>query len=146
MKTMNDDLQQLQTNTQQELHNLKEGYSKTNEQIQELQSSKHDMESNIKTISDNFNQVNKNIEDILYKLNGISEMNKALEDERINFSVKKMLINPLRKLTVGAVSSVLSVVDKTSELTCGVKEGLEDMVAEAQYQHKRKQMARMDRV
>jgi chromosome segregation ATPase len=139
----------LQKKMQQELEDLQQKYSKISEQIQELQNDKLDIKNSIKTMSDNFQQVNKNVENILSKLDNIGPRNRNLDDEDIldediDISMKKIVVNPLRKLIVGTVTSVLSVTDKVTELTCGFKEGLEDIVAEAQYQRKKKQMVAAD--
>lgn len=142
-------IEELQKKMQQELDELQQKYSKISEQIQNLQNDKSDLKNNIKTMNDSFQQVSKNVEDILSKLNNINAPNKDLNDEdeiskKMNLSMKKIIFNPLRKLLVGTISSVLLVKDKTAEVTCGFKEGFEDIVAEAQYQRTKKHMASMD--
>jgi chromosome segregation ATPase len=134
---------------QLELDNLHLKYNNISDQIQTLQNDKSDLRNSVKAMNDSFQQVSKNVEDILSKLNAISKDNKNLNeadmmDRKINFSLKKLIFNPLRKLAVGTISSVLTVADTATEVTCGFKEGLEDMVAEAQYQRKKKQMISMD--
>lgn len=142
-------VEELQKKMQQELDSLQEKYSKMSEQIQDLQNDKFDLNNNMKTMNDSFQQVSKNVEDILFKLDNLQGIDKNLFDDdivdrKMNISMKKTFLNPLRKLAVGTISSVLSVADKTTEVTCGFKEGLEDIVAEAQYQRKKRQMAAMD--
>ncbi|MBC2579766.1 hypothetical protein HGI79_05480 [Clostridium sp. DJ247] len=58
--------------------------------------------------------------------------------------MKKALFNPLRKLAVGTVSSVLTITDKTIKTAGGFKEGVEDIIAEAQYQRTKKRMTVMN--
>lgn len=140
---------ELQDKMQHELDGLEEKYSKLTSQINELQSDKSDLKNSIKTMNNSFSEVNKNIESILSKVNSINEVNNEKDydvsgTQRESLS-KKVIVNPLRKLTIGAISSVLTVIDKTSELTCNVRENFEDIVAEAQYQHKRRQMASADK-
>lgn len=141
-------IEELQMKIQLELDDLQKKYSNLSMQIQDLQNDKSDLKNSMKTMNDSFQQVSKNVEDILAKLNNIDRSDKKLHDdmtdEKTDFSVKKIIFNPLRKLAVGTIGSVFSVVDKTTELTYGFKEGFEDIVAEAQYQRKRKQMAAMD--
>jgi chromosome segregation ATPase len=141
-------IQEFQKKVQQDIDELQQKYSEISIQIQELQNDKSDLKNNIRTINDSFQQVSKNVEDILAKLDNIGETKKDLDndtmDRKIGFSTKKILFNPLRKLTVAAVSSVLAVVYKTSELTCGVKEGFDDIVTQAQYHRRRKQMTIAD--
>lgn len=142
-------IEELQKKMQQELDDLQLKYSNISDQIQTLQNDKSDLKNSIKTMNDSFQQVSKNVENILSKLDNISGDSKNLDDEdmmdrKMNISMKKMIVNPLRKLAVGTITSVLSVTDKAAEVTCGFKEGFEDIVAEAQYQRKRKHMISMD--
>ncbi|MFL0198931.1 hypothetical protein ACJDU8_25800, partial [Clostridium sp. WILCCON 0269] len=65
-------------------------------------------------------------------------------DDRIDISMKKIIFNPLRKLVVGTVASVLAVTDKVTELSCGTREKLEDIVAEVQYERRKKHIANMN--
>ncbi|MBV7275500.1 hypothetical protein I6U48_21590 [Clostridium sp. PL3] len=143
-----DKIEELQRKMQEELDTLEQKYDEISTQIQELQNDKSDLKNSIKTMNDGFQQVSKNVEDILAKLDNIGLASKDLDNDMHNretkFSAKKMILNPLRKLTVGAIGSVLAVIDKTSELTCGAKESFEDIVAEAQYQRRRKQMGTVD--
>ncbi|WP_446899192.1 hypothetical protein ACSVC9_04660 [Clostridium sp. LBM24168] len=129
---------------QQKLEALEQKYSQISTQMQKMQDDKSDLKNSIKTMNDRFKQVNKNVEDILAKLDSIGDNNRGTDDEKTDFSAGKTFFNPLRKLTVGAVGSVLAVIDKTTELACGAKEGFEDIVAEAQYQRKRKRKVSMD--
>ncbi|MBC2581314.1 hypothetical protein [Clostridium sp. DJ247] len=141
-------IEELQMKIKLELDDLQQKYTNLSAQIQDLQNDKSDLKNSMKTMNDNFQQVSKNVENILAKLDNINGSDKDLDndiiDKKIDFSVKKIIFNPLRKLAVGTIGSVFSVVDKTTELTCGFKEGFEDIVAEAQYQRKRKQMAAMN--
>ncbi|WP_368490605.1 hypothetical protein [Clostridium sp. BJN0013] len=142
-------IEELQKKMQQELVDLQQRYSKINEKVEELQNDKLDIKNSIKVMNDNFGHMSKNVENILSKLDNINTKNKKLnddhiEDDRIDISMKKMIFNPLRKLAVGTIASILAVTDKVTELTCGAKEGLEDIVAEVQYQRRKKHMANMD--
>ncbi|WP_190972226.1 hypothetical protein [Clostridium sp. HV4-5-A1G] len=137
-------VEELQKKMQQKLDALEQKYSQISTQMQKLQDDRSDLKNNIKTMNDRFQQINKNVEDILSKLDNIGDNNKNVDDEKTDFSVGKALFSPLRKLTVGTVGSVLAVIDKTAELACGAKEEFEDIVAEAQYQRKRKRKTSMD--
>ena len=57
---------------------------------------------------------------------------------RHSFSLRKMITKPMRKLAVGTMSAVFSAADYTSEKLSYAREGVEDMVAEAQYNSKRR--------
>ena len=142
-------IEELQKKMQKELDDLQVKYSSISDQIQTLQNDKSDLKNSIKTMNDSFQQVSKNVEDILSKLNTISRDNEGFDDEdmmdrKINVSLKKLIFNPLRKLAVGTIGSVLAVADTATEVTCGFKEGFEDIIAEAQYQRKKKHMVSMD--
>lgn len=128
----------------QKLDALEQKYSQVNTQMKKLQDDRSDLKNNIKSMNDKFQQVNKNVENILSKLDDIDKNDRNFSENMGNFSVRKTLCAPLRKMTIGVVGSVLAVADKTTELACGAKEGFEDIVAEAQYQRKRKHKASMD--
>ncbi|MFL0196851.1 hypothetical protein ACJDU8_14975 [Clostridium sp. WILCCON 0269] len=142
-------IEELQKKMEQELIDLQQKYSKISEKIEELQNNKLDVKNSMKIMNDNFGNISKNVENILSKLDNINIKEKNLNDDhiiddRIDISMKKIIFNPLRKLAVGTVASVLAVTDKVTELTCGAKEGLEDIVAEVQYQRRKKHLANMD--
>lgn len=141
-------IEESQKKMQQELIDLQQRFDKISEQIQDLQNDKLAFKSSIKTMNDSFQQVSKNVEDILSKLDNFSNPNKGLNADdliarKMKFSMKKIIFNPLRKLAVGTISSILSVTDRAIESTCVIKEGFEDIVADAQYQRKKKYMASM---
>lgn len=142
-------IEELQKRMQQELVDLQQRYSKINGKVEELQNDKLDVKNSIKIMNDNFSHMSKNVENILSKLDNINIKDKNsnddhIEDDRIDISMKKIIFNPLRKLAVGTIASILAVTDKVTELTCEAKEGLEDIVAEVQYQRRKKHMANMD--
>lgn len=122
---------------QEELNDLKNKYSNLLKEMQVLENNKDNINSlkqDIKSIHDGFEQINKNVEQLNDKLNTISQ------ESQMNNQMKKMMRNPLRRLMVGTVSSVMFVVDKAVETTSGIRENLEDIVAEAQYENKKKRM------
>lgn len=46
-----------------------------------------------------------------------------------------LLAKPAKKLTVGIVGTTLVLADKGKEIAMNVKEEVEDIISEAQYQH-----------
>ncbi|MFL0198354.1 hypothetical protein ACJDU8_22720 [Clostridium sp. WILCCON 0269] len=142
-------VEELQKKMQQELTDLQQKYSKISEKVKELQNDKLDVKNSIKAMNDNFGHISKNVENVLSKLDNINIKDKdsnddQIIDDRIDISMKKIIFNPLRKLTVGVISSILAVTDKVTKVTCGTREKLEDMVAEVQYERRKKHMANMN--
>lgn len=150
ISTSTEKIEELQKKMQQELTNLQQEYGKISEKVEELQNDKLDVKNSIKVINDNFGHISRNVENILSKLDNINIKGKDVEDDehiiddRIDISMKKIIFNPLRRLTIGTISSILAVTDKVTEMTCGAKEKLEDIVAEVQYERKKKHLANMD--
>jgi chromosome segregation ATPase len=156
MENMNNDINNIHTEVisneefqkkmQKDLRELHEKYNELNEQIQDLQNDKADFKISIKTMSDNFTEVSKNVQDILSKIDNINnrENGREVRYENEEGTMKKMVCKPLKKLAVGTVGSILSITDKVVEVSFGVKEGFEDIVAEAQYQRKKKHLTTMD--
>ena len=69
-----------------------------------------------------------------------------IKKDNMKFSMRDMFINPLRKVAVGTVQSAFLVIDKTMEGVSNAKEGFEDIVAEAQYQNKKKHLEATDNI
>jgi ABC-type transporter Mla subunit MlaD len=107
-----------------------------------LQESQAAIRENVNTVSGSFEKLSGSIEEIIRKLDAISEdqkksgMSKIMDDGEgfLNKAVRK----PLRKLAVGTVSAIMAVADFAVEKAAGAKEGLEDIVAEASYHNKKR--------
>ncbi|PAB60378.1 hypothetical protein [Anaeromicrobium sediminis] len=120
----------------EELKTLKDQYTSLVKEVQALDNNEKSINSlrqSIDSLFHEFNEVNKNMEDITNILNEMSETNN-LNTENNNRPLD------IRGMTVKTLSSILSVVDNTMEKTSGFGEGLEDLIAEAQYENKRKRL------
>jgi DNA repair exonuclease SbcCD ATPase subunit len=129
---------------QQEINELKQKYDTLLKDIKCLEDNKN----NIKDIAENsygvVQNVSKNIENVMNELNNLKKeyenttSSNMITKDKMKFSIKKIFVNPLRKIAVGTIQSAFLIVDKTVEGMSNAKEGIEDIVAEAQYQNKKK--------
>ena len=137
--------QQFQKKIQEQLDEYKTRFDQLGSEIQILKSSKSNFEENIKMINGNLQEVSKNVENIINRIDELSNKSdvffeKSIADKIINFSIKKIVKFPLRKIAVGTISSIFTIVDKTMEATSTVREGFEDIVAEAHCEMQKKRM------
>jgi chromosome segregation ATPase len=129
-----------------EIRELEERYSFLTKEVKDLEESKTVMKESMESVQDNFEQINQNISDIMKKLDmlagtceNINHINKDdFGDERE--SIGSIITKPLRRLAVGTVSFLYSITDATLEGASNIKEGFEDIVAEAQYENKKRRM------
>lgn len=128
-----------------DLKSLQEKYDNLSKEVQSLENMKNDMTESIKTMYLSFEDMNKNIRDILERLDRITvdqdtTMRTDLNIPRMNFSLKNLIGRPLRKVAVGTLSGIYTVADKALESAYSVKENTEDIFAEAQYESKKRRM------
>lgn len=120
------DMQQIQDS----LNELRQQYAGIEQRIQNVEQSRMDVA-----------QMNQNIQQIMNKLNMIDERRaKTVKDAAMKKDAKKMICNPLRKLTIATIRAVLTVADKSLESAEHFREGLEDIIAEAHYENKKSKM------
>jgi len=130
---------------QQEIEELKQKYETLFNEVRSLKDNKRDMEELVQS-------VNKNVENVMNELNDLKndyDINTSQNignDDKIKYSMKEMLVVPLRKIAVGTMQSAFLMMDKTVEGVSNAKEGLEDIIAEAQYQNKKKHAESRDNV
>ena len=137
--------EQFRKKIQEQLDEYKTKFDQLGSEIQILKSSKSNFEENIKMINGNLQEVSKNVENIINRIDELSNKSdvffeKNIADKMINFSIKKIVKFPLRKIAVGTISSIFTIVDKTMEATSTVREGFEDIVAEAHCEMQKKRM------
>ncbi|WDC85259.1 hypothetical protein PL321_07350 [Caloramator sp. mosi_1] len=60
---------------------------------------------------------------------------------KMEFNLGRKIGRGLRRVTVGTVGLILGIRDKTAETVANFKEGFEDIVAEAQYNNRKKKLA-----
>ena len=121
---------------QMDIEELNLKYSKLDKDVELLKTSKTAQGCDLK-------QVHKSIEEILQKLNNLSEGNcekgtEINDKNNIVHSIKNSLTNSLKNIAVGTLSVFYAVADKTIEKTSCIKEGYQDIAAEAQYENKKR--------
>lgn len=146
--TMNNDKDKLQ----QEINELRQKYDTLLKDVKCLEDNKNNMKSIVENSYEVVQNVSKNVENVMNELNDLKKeyenttSNNTINEENMNYSMKKMFINPLRKIAVGTMQSAFLMMDKTMEGMSNAKEGFEDIVAEAQYQNKKKHMESTDKI
>ena len=138
--TMNND----KDSFQQEINELKQKYDDLVKDVKCLEDNKSNMKSIVENSYEVVQNISKNVENVMNELNAFkenyenSESNNMINEDKMKVSMRDMFINPLRKIAVGSMQSAFMVIDKTMEGMSNAKEGFEDIVAEAQYQNKKK--------
>ncbi|AOY74516.1 hypothetical protein [Clostridium formicaceticum] len=117
----------------QELENVKKNDKKINSLQESMQSMQEEFEDINETLQE-ISQMSKTMQDITDKLNNLT----ANQQKRKGMGM--MPRNAFRKGIVRTLSSALTVVDMTVEKMSMAKEGIEDIVAEAQYENKKRRM------
>jgi len=146
--TMNNDKDKLQ----QEINELRQKYETLLKDVKCLEESKNNIKDIVENSYEVVQNVSKNVENVMDELNNLKKeyentgTNNMKNEEKMNFSMKKMFINPLRKIAVGTMQSAFLMMDKTMEGMSNAKEGFEDIVAEAQYQNKKKHIDSADNI
>ncbi len=126
----------------QEINDLKKKYEAVMKKIDAIEKESKETANSINRIENSVGTMNNNFEELMKKLDFMvedRESNRMFgKVNRHSFSLKKMITKPMRKLAVGTMSAVFSAADYTSEKLSYAREGVEDMVAEAQYNSKRR--------
>lgn len=145
MSDFEDDVKNTQEDMQKELDDLKVKYSSLVGQVEFLESSRMRVDQNISRINDSFEQINRNIQSIMDKLNVAEQPRNEAEydfpqEEKPRFSLRKFIGHPLRRLAIGTVGLVLSATEKTSESATGFRKSIEDIVVEARHRNEERRM------
>lgn len=117
-----DKIQQLENNVAKQIDEINHKYDMLYKQVEKLSS---------------------NVEAILNKIEAAPQIEKE-KPQKIKRSIKKSIGLALRKLAVGTVTVVLDIKDRTAEGVASFKEELEDIVAEAHYNSRRKRMVMVE--
>lgn len=131
---------------QQEINELKQKYDVLINDVKCLEDNKNNMKDIVKSSYEVVQNLSKNMENIMNELNNLKKdyenttTNNFVKDDKMNFSLRGIFTDPLRKIAVGTIQSAFLMADKTVESISNVKEGFEDIVAEAQYQNKKKHL------
>lgn len=124
------------------IEELNTKYCKLNEDIEQLKTCNTSQGSDLKKIQGEFEQTNKNIEEILQKLNELPDerfrKETKMDANNLTHSIKSCFTNSLKKVAIGTLSAFYAVADVTIEKTSNIKEGFQDIAAEAQYENKKR--------
>jgi len=137
---------------QREINELKQKYDTLLKEVKGIEDTKNNMKDVIQSSYEVVQGLSKNVENVMNELNNLKSDLKNNTTMNINnenskkFSMKEMFVNPFRKIAVGTLQSAFLVMDKTIEGMSNAKEGFEDMVAEAQYQNKKKHLQATDNI
>lgn len=140
--TINNDKDKLQ----EEIDELRQKYDALINDVKCLEDNKNNMKDIVKNSYEVVQNVSKNVENVMNELNNLKKdyentsSSNYVKDDKMNFSLKGMFTDPLRKIAVGTIQSAFLMADKTVESISNVREGFEDIVAEAQYQNKKKHL------
>lgn len=123
----------------QEINELKKQYESLIQRFDNLEKDNTQKENN-------FSDVNNTLKELMGKIDSIieeKETNKMFNTKRSDFSLMNMITTPMRKATIGTMRAVLSMTDFASEKVAHAREGLEDIVAEAQYENQKRRSSMM---
>ncbi|PAB60383.1 hypothetical protein [Anaeromicrobium sediminis] len=126
-----------QQKIQEELNEIKVQYSSLSKEINAIQNNEkaiNDLKQRVETINKGLEQLNKNIQEISGKLNRMPNMHKTIMRK------KGMIRRAFRRGAIKTVEAFFCVADATAEKACCIKEGVEDIVAEAQYENQKRRM------
>lgn len=118
----------------QEINELKRQYESLIQRFDNLEKENAQKENDFSDVSSTLKELMAKIDSIIEK----NETNTMFNDEKRNVSFPNMITTPMRKATVGTIRAFLSMTDFASEKVAHAREGLEDIVAEAQYENQRK--------
>jgi predicted nuclease with TOPRIM domain len=131
----------------QEVNELKGKYESLMQKLDNIEKENTNRENNIKQIENNFEVINNNIRELMNKIDSIvedKETNKMFSSFRKgDSSFTNMIKMPMRKVTVNTMRTIFSMADYASEKLAFAREGLEDIVAEAQYENKKRRSSMM---
>ena len=132
---------------QEDLKDMQTKYTGLVNDMKGLKAGQAGMQENITVLNGHYEKISGNMEMIMCKLDSISEdaqknmMGKMMRQKQGVMS--RMIKNPLRKLAVGTIGTLMSMGDYAAEKASNAKEGLEDIVAEANYNNKKRRSTRM---
>ncbi|OOM78939.1 hypothetical protein [Clostridium sp. BL-8] len=131
----------------QEINGLKGKYDSLLQKLDSIEKENAQKENNIKQMENNFTVINNNLKELMEKIDSVIEEKETTKmfsnTRKNNFSFMNMVASPMRKATVGTMRAVFSMTDYASEKVAHAREGLEDIVAEAQYENKKRRSTMM---
>ena len=125
-----------ENNNIQEIENIKQTLKVLEEKYVSIESKMQ----NIDNHTVNMEEINQKMQQMMDKLNALGDKNKYAMSENMKKCAQKMIANPFRAFTVESIRFMLMAADKSREGIESFRECMEDIIAEAQYEHKKKYM------
>ncbi|AGX44357.1 hypothetical protein [Clostridium saccharobutylicum] len=126
----------------QEINELKQKYDSIIQKLDTIEKENQNKEVYIKQTQNNFETINNTMKELMEKINSMvedKEANKMFNNSnKSDFSFKDRIASPMKKFTIKTIGTVFTMADYASEKMSYAKESLEDIVAEAQYESKKK--------
>jgi predicted nuclease with TOPRIM domain len=130
-----------------EVSELKQKYNSLIQKLDAIEKENIHREHSIKQTENNFEVISNNIKDLMEKIDLMvedKEANKTFNNVRkSSFSFMNMIKTPMRRITVTTMRTLFTMADYASEKSALAREGLEDIVAEAQTESKKKRPTMM---
>lgn len=131
----------------QEINELRGKYESLIQKLDNIEKESTQRENNIKQMESNFEVINNNLKELMNKIDSMvedRETGKMFSNFRKeNSSFMDMITKPMRKATVSTMSTIFSITDYASEKMAYARENLEDIVAEAQYENRKRKSTMM---
>ena len=131
----------------QEINELKQKYETIIQKLDGIEKENIHNEHSIKQTENNFEVINNNIKELMEKIDLMvedKETNKFFNNVRKNsFSMMNMITAPMKKMTISTMRTLFTMADYASERAASAREGFEDIMAEAQYESKKKRSTMM---
>lgn len=119
----------------------KENISSLTNKVKTMEDNNAEIRKNIDELYLSINQMSMNMEKMMNKFDSIAiEQLMKKEQPETQQHQKNIVARPLRTIMIGVLSGVYAITDKTTEVFSGVRENFEDVVAEAQYNNKKRRM------
>ena len=136
-------------NEKTNLEELQCKYDNIKKEVDDLESNKESLNESVNKMHNSFELINKNVEELMTKLDAMGmRVDESKEEtnkrDRFDFSLNNMIVNPLRKVAVGTIRAAIMVGEKANEEVANIREGMEDVVAEAQYLNKKQRVESVD--
>jgi predicted nuclease with TOPRIM domain len=131
----------------QEVNELKQKYESLIQKLDDIQKENTLREHSIKQTENNFDVINHNMKALMDKIDLMvedKETSKMFNNGRKNnFSMMNMITAPMKRMTISTMRTLFTMADYASEMAASAREGLEDIMAEAQYESKKKKSTMM---
>ncbi|MDR3597415.1 hypothetical protein [Clostridium sp.] len=124
----------------QQFTELKEKYESLIQRLDNIEKESTNREND-------FQAINNNIKELMAKIDSMVEYKETSKlfnsGRKSSSSFMNMITTPMRKITVGTMRTIFSMADYASERVSCAREGIEDIVAEAQYENKKRRSTMM---